>query len=131
MPPVVEARALVDYQARLNRDDKIFDIDGLIAAAEGTDALLICGTEPMTPEVLARLPSSVKIIACFTAGYDHVDLAAAKARGIIVTHAPDALTDAVADLTLLLLLGAARRGVPARARRSCGAAAGTTCICSI
>ena len=58
MPPVVEARALVDYQARLNRDDKIFDVDGLIAATEGTDALLICGTEPMTPEVLACLTSA-------------------------------------------------------------------------
>ena len=131
MPPRVEARALSNYDARLNREDNIYNTDGLIAAAEGADGLLICGTEPMTPEVIARLPSSVRIIACFTAGYDHVDLAAAKARGIIVTHAPDALTDAVADLTLLLLLGAARRGVPARARRSCGAAAGTTYICSI
>ncbi len=109
MPPAVEARALLDYEVRLNRDDKIYDVDGLIAAAAGADAMLICGTEPITPDLLARLPESVKIIACFTAGYDHVDLAAAKARGIVVTHAPDALTDAVADITLLLLLGAARR----------------------
>ncbi|MEC9454489.1 MAG: D-glycerate dehydrogenase [Pseudomonadota bacterium] len=109
MPPAVEARALSSYDARLNRDDKIYDFDGLIAAAEGADGLLICSSEPMTREVFARLPESVKIVACFTAGYDHVDLAAAKARGIVVTHAPDALTDAVADLTLLLLLGAARR----------------------
>jgi len=109
MPPRVEARALVSYNARLNQEDKIYDADRLIAAAEGVDGLLICGTEPMTSGVLARLPSSVKIIACFTAGYEHVDLAAAEARGIVVTHAPDALTDAVADLTLLLLLGAARR----------------------
>ena len=109
MPPAVEARALSSYDARLNRDDKIYDFNGLIAAAEGADGLLICSSEPMTREVFARLPESVKIVACFTAGYDHVDLAAAKARGIVVTHAPDALTDAVADLTLLLLLGAARR----------------------
>lgn len=109
MPPRVETRALSDYDARLNRDDKIYDVDGLIAAAEGADAMLICGTEPMTPAVVARLPGSVKIIACFTAGYDHVNLAAAEERGIVVTHAPDALTDAVADITLLLLLGAARR----------------------
>jgi len=109
MPPLVEARALNSYDARLNREDKVYNPDSLIAAAKGADGLLICGTEKMTAEALARLPSSVKIIACFTAGYDHVDLAAAKALGIVVTHAPDALTDAVADITLLLLLGAARR----------------------
>ena len=42
MPPAVEARALSSYDARLNRDDKIYDFDGLIAAAEGADGLLIC-----------------------------------------------------------------------------------------
>ena len=109
MPPAVEARAVASYAARLNPDDKIYDADSLIAAADGADGMLICSSEPMTREVFQRLPESVKIVACFTAGYDHVDLAAAKARDITVTHAPDALTHAVADLTLLLLLGAARR----------------------
>ena len=109
MPPLVEARAIENYTARLNREDKIYDADGLIAAAEGVDALLTCGTEPLPRETFECLPKSVKIVACFTAGYDHVDLAAAEARNIVVTNAPDALTDAVADITLLLLLGAARR----------------------
>ncbi len=109
MPPLVEVRALSSYAVRLNRDDEIYDSDGLIAAAEGAAALLTCGTEPLPREMFERLPDSVKIVACFTAGYDHVDLAAAEARGIVVTNAPDALTDAVADITLLLLLGAARR----------------------
>jgi lactate dehydrogenase-like 2-hydroxyacid dehydrogenase len=109
MPPAVEARAVLSYEARLNRVDEIYDSDGLIAAAEGAEALLVCSSEPMTREVFMRLPDSVKITACFTAGYDHVDLEAARERGITVTNAPDALTDAVADLTLLLLLGAARR----------------------
>ena len=109
MPPLVEARAIENYTARLNREDKIYDAEGLIAAAEGVDALLTCGTEPLPRETFESLPKSVKIVACFTAGYDHVDLAAAEARNIVVTNAPDALTDAVADITLLLLLGAARR----------------------
>ena len=108
MPHAVEARALAGYDARLNRDDIKFDADSLIAAADGADALLLCN-EALTRETVARLPGSVKITALFTAGHDHVDLAAAKERGMIVTNAPDALTDAVADLTLLLLLGAARR----------------------
>ncbi|MDA0231716.1 MAG: D-glycerate dehydrogenase [Proteobacteria bacterium] len=109
MPPLVEVRATASYAARLNRDDKVYDADGLIAAAKGADAMLVCGTERLPREMVERLPDSVKIVACFTAGYEHVDLAAAEERGIVVTHAPDALTDAVADITLLLLLGAARR----------------------
>ena len=109
MPPLVAARAVASYEARLNPEDKVYIPDALIAAAEGADGMLIAGTEKMTREAFGRLPGSVKIIACFTAGYDHVDLDAAKARGVVVTHAPDALTDAVADIALLLLLGAARR----------------------
>jgi lactate dehydrogenase-like 2-hydroxyacid dehydrogenase len=108
MPPLVEARAIDSYAARLNRDDNVYDADGLITAAEGADALLTCGTEPLPREMFQRLPDCVKIIASFTAGYDHIDLAAAEERGIVVTNAPDALTDAVADITLLLLIGAAR-----------------------
>ncbi|MBR45303.1 MAG: D-glycerate dehydrogenase [Rhodospirillaceae bacterium] len=109
MPPLVAARAVENYDARLNPDDKVYTPDALIAAAEGVDGMLIAGTEKMTREAFGRLPESVKIVACFTAGFDHVDLDAAKARGVVVTHAPDALTDAVADISLLLLLGAARR----------------------
>jgi len=109
MPPLVEARAVESYDVRLNPEDEIFAPDALIAAAEGADGMLIAGTEKMTREAFAHLPGSVKIVACFTAGFDHVDLDAAKESGVVVTHAPDALTDAVADVAMLLLLGAARR----------------------
>ena len=84
MPPLVEARAIENYTARLNREDEIYDAEGLIAAAEGVDALLTCGTKPLPRETFESLPKSVKIVACFTAGYDHVDLAAAEARNIVV-----------------------------------------------
>ena len=58
--------------------------------------------------MIQQLPGSIKIIATFSVGYEHIDTAA-KARGMIVTNTPDVLTDATADITLLLLLGAARR----------------------
>jgi glyoxylate reductase len=62
----------------------------------------------MTPDFLKRLPDNIKIIATFSVGFDHVDVPAAKARGLAVTNTPDVLTDATADIALLLMLGAAR-----------------------
>ena len=97
------------YDAWLNPSDRVYGPKGLLVAAEGADGMLIAGTEKMTRKAFAGLPGSVKIVACFTAGFDHVDLEAAKERGVVVTHAPDALTDAVADIAMLLLIGAARR----------------------
>jgi glyoxylate reductase len=58
--------------------------------------------------IIAKLPSSVKIVATFSVGYEHVDIAAARERDIAVTNTPDVLTDATADIALLLILGTAR-----------------------
>jgi len=59
--------------------------------------------------VITRLPESVRAIANYSVGYDHVDTQAAKARGLIVTNTPEVLSDATAELTMMLMLGAARR----------------------
>ena len=59
--------------------------------------------------MIAQLPNDVKIIANFSVGVDHCDLAAAKDKGIVVTNTPDVLSDATAEIAILLLLGAARR----------------------
>ncbi len=110
LPDAVEARLVRDYDARLNPDDALYTADGLVAAAEGTDAILPCHTEKFTADVVARLPACVKAIANFSVGVDHVDLQAAKNKGIIVTNTPDVLSDATAEIAMLCLLGAARRG---------------------
>ena len=68
-----------------------------------------CHTEHFSAAVIDRLPATVKVIANFSVGVDHVDLVAAKARGIIVTNTPDVLSDATAEVAMLLILGAARR----------------------
>jgi len=111
MPEAVHARLLRDYRVVPNEDDHAFSAEELISAARDAqaDALLICATDPMDADVIAALPDSVKTIATFAVGVDNIDLAAAKARGIVVANTPDVLTDACADIAMLLTLAAARR----------------------
>ncbi len=109
LPEAVEARLRRDYDARLNPDDRFYPSDEMIALADGADAILPCYTENLSADVIARLPESVRAIVSFSGGVNHVDLEAAKARGIVVTNTPDVLSDATAEIALLLMLGAARR----------------------
>jgi lactate dehydrogenase-like 2-hydroxyacid dehydrogenase len=114
LPEAVEARLMRDYDARLNSADTIYSTDELLELAEGVQVIIPCHTENLRGEVIARLPVSVKAICCFSVGYDHVDLEAAKARGIIVTNTPEVLSEATAEIAMLLMLGAARRGYEAQ-----------------
>ncbi len=109
LPDAVEARLLRDYEARLNPTDEVYSADELVKRAAGVDAILPCHSEKFTGEVIARLPTSVRAIANFSVGYDHVDVQAAKEHGLIVTNTPEVLSDATAELTMMLMLGAARR----------------------
>ena len=109
LPEAVETRLRRDYTPLFNSDDHVYTTDELIDHADGADALLPCHSEHLDAAAIARLPASIKAIANFSVGVDHVDLAAAKARGIIVTNTPDVLSDATAEVALLLMLGAARR----------------------
>lgn len=109
LPEAVEQRLQRDYAPVLNPDDRLYSSDELLAAAGRADALLICHTEHMSADLIDRLADSVRVIANFSVGVDHVDLAAARARGIVVTNTPDVLADATAEITMLCMLGAARR----------------------
>jgi len=93
----------------LNPDDDLYTSDEIIERAKTADAIMPCHTERFNADVIARLPERVRAIANFSVGYDHVDIEAAKARGLIVTNTPEVLSDATAELTLMLMLGAARR----------------------
>jgi lactate dehydrogenase-like 2-hydroxyacid dehydrogenase len=123
LPPEVEARAADHYQLRLNLADTPTDGPGLIARCAGAAALLVCPADRLDAATVAALPESVRVIATYSVGTDHIDLATARARGIVVTNTPDVLTDATADIALLLLLGAARRA--AEGERMMRAAPGT------
>jgi lactate dehydrogenase-like 2-hydroxyacid dehydrogenase len=109
LPDAVEARLRRDYDARLNPDDSLYSPAEIIERSRGARAILPCHTEQFTADVLERLPADVRIIANFSVGYDHVDVNAARARGIVVTNTPDVLSDATAELTMMLMIGAARR----------------------
>lgn len=109
LPDAVEDRLRRDYDARLNPDDRLYSRDDLVERSRGTHAILPCHTEHFTADVLQRLSSDVRIIANFSVGYDHVDLDAARTKGIVVTNTPDVLSDATAELTMMLMIGAARR----------------------
>lgn len=109
LPDAVEDRLRRDYEPILNPTDTLYSSDEIIKIAEKVDAILPCHTEKFTAEVIERLPDNVKAIANFSVGYDHVDCEAAKKRGLIVTNTPDVLSDATAEITIMLMLGAARR----------------------
>jgi lactate dehydrogenase-like 2-hydroxyacid dehydrogenase len=105
----VQARAARDYRAILNAEDRVFSRDELIAACQTVDAVLPCHSEVFDSGVIAALPPRLRVIANHSVGTDHVDLAAAKAKGVIVTNTPDVLSDATAEIAILCMLGAARR----------------------
>ena len=106
----VHARVQRDYEAVLNLEDRVLSREELIAACRTVDAVIPCHSEIFSAEVIARLPSRLRVIANHSVGVDHVDLDAAKAKGVIVTNTPDVLSDATAEIAILCMLGAARRG---------------------
>jgi lactate dehydrogenase-like 2-hydroxyacid dehydrogenase len=109
-PRDVMARARRDYTVLAeNTEDTVLTADELVRRAEGAEAILCAAGDPLHAETIARLPATLRAIATFSVGLDHIDLAAARARGIIVSNTPDVLTDATAELTMLLILAAARR----------------------
>ena len=109
LPPSVEERLRRDYDCHLNPDDHSYSTEELLEKAAGARGILPCHTDRFSADVFDRLPSSVEIVANFSVGYDHVDVEAAKKKGVVVTNTPDVLSDATAEVTMLLLLGAARR----------------------
>ncbi len=104
-----ERRAARDYEVILNPEDRLHNADEIVAMSARVDAMLPCHSEQFTADVVARLDPRLKIIANHSVGVDHCDLDALKARGIVVTNTPDVLSDATAEIAMLLLLGAARR----------------------
>ena len=80
LPPEVEARAACDYIIRANPEDMPLDTAALTARCIGAEALVVCPADPMPAETIAALPDSVRILASFSVGTDHIDLAAARSR---------------------------------------------------
>ncbi len=109
LPDAVEARLERDYEAGLNRSDIPFGPEKIAEFSRGRDAVLTCPADRFDAALIGNLDASVRIIATFSVGHEHIDLKAAAGRGITVTNTPEVLTEATADTALLLILTAARR----------------------
>jgi lactate dehydrogenase-like 2-hydroxyacid dehydrogenase len=109
----VEARLKQDYELRRNKIGAKFTAEELLSSADGADAMFVTPADRLDAGFFNRVASSVTVIATHSVGYDHIDLKAAAARKIAIAYIPGISTDAVADITLLLLLGASRRAYEA------------------
>ena len=104
-----EEKASKIFDAKLNGNDELYSQSKLIELSQGCDAILTSITDKMDKDTINKLPDSIKAISNFAVGFGNIDLEAAKDRNIIVTNTPDVLTDATAEIAMLLILGAARR----------------------
>ena len=104
-----EDKAKELFNANINLNDELYSQKKLIEMSAGCDGILSALTDKLDAETINQLPDSVKIISNFAVGFGNIDLEAAKKRGIAVTNTPDVLTDATAEIGVLLILGACRR----------------------
>lgn len=121
MPPAVTERARAEFDAVLP-EGRDMAADEMVRALERhrADALLFSSNVKLDAGLIARLPDGVRIAATCSVGYEHIDVAAAEARGLVVTNTPDVLTDATADLAFMLVLCACRRAWEAAALMRAG-----------
>jgi len=104
-----EDYALKIFDAKLNKEDKIITKKELIEKSEDCDGILSSLTEKIDSDVISKLSNKIKIISNFAVGFGNIDTSAAKKRNIVVTNTPDVLTEATAEIAILILLGATRR----------------------
>lgn len=109
LPDYVKADLMAEFDTTFNESGALMSQDALVQSAAGKDAILVYVADKVDRSCIERLPKSVKAIATYSVGYDHIDLEAARERGIAVFHTPDVLTNTVAEATILLILSAARR----------------------
>ena len=109
LPLACEERIAKTYTLRLGDDAVVYTPEILAQHAAGAAAVLVTPGEPITAAVIAALPTTVRVISSNSVGFEHIDLEAAQTRGLRVTNTPGVLTDATADIALLLILAATRR----------------------
>ena len=97
------------FDSRFNVNDVPMTAEEIVKSADEVDALVPTVTDNLNAHLISQLPNSVKLIANFGVGINHIDIAYANSLGIVVTNTPDVLTEDTADLTVALLLAAPRR----------------------
>ena len=102
------------FNAKLNNNDELFTPDEILKYSKDCEGILAFTTTLLNKDLIKQLPSSIKIISNYAVGFGNIDIEAAKKKGIVVTNTPEVLTDATADISILLLLGASRRAYEGR-----------------
>ena len=97
------------FNVKLNKEDTLLTKDELISKSSDCDGILSSITEKFDADAISKLSDKVKIISNFAVGFGNINLEQAKKKNIVVTNTPDVLTDATAEIAMLVLLGAARR----------------------
>ena len=111
LPQGIEARMRDLFDARPNLDDVPMDANALKTAVKSADVLVPTVTDRVGAEIIEAAGPQLKLIANFGVGFNHIDVKAARAKGIAVSNTPGVLTDATADITMTLMLAVTRRAV--------------------
>lgn len=109
LPDQVETRMRELFEARLNLDDRPLSKEELIAAVQEAEVLVPTITDRIDADLLSLAGKQLRLIANYGNGIDHIDVAAANARGITVTNTPNVLSEDTADMTMALMLAVPRR----------------------
>ncbi len=104
-----EDKAVKTFKPIFNTNDELYSQKKVIEMSNGCDGILSSLTDKMDKQTIDKLPDTIKIISNFAVGFGNIDLEAAKSRGIAVTNTPEVLSDATAEIGILLILGACRR----------------------
>ena len=104
-----EDKAVKTFKPIFNTNDELYSQTKVIEMSNECDGILSSLTDKMDKQTIDKLPDTIKIISNFAVGFGNIDLEAAKSRGIAVTNTPEVLSDATAEIGILLILGACRR----------------------
>ena len=104
-----EKKLAENFEVTLNKNDDPIPYEELIKLANQYDGMAVSGWDKFDENFFNNMNGRLKIIATFSVGYDHIDIKSAKEKNIIITNTPNVLNDAVAEITLLLMLATCRK----------------------
>ncbi len=111
LPEPAQAPFAARFASRFNRHGRTLTGAELVEGCGSATGLVVTATDAVPAALIGALPASMRVLATYSVGHDHIDLAAAARRDLVVLSTPDVLTDSCADTAMLLMLGAARRVV--------------------
>ena len=109
MTDEAEKKLAENFEVTFNKNDDPIPYEELIKLANQYDGMVVSGWDKFDENFFNNMNGRLKIIATFSVGYDHIDIKSAKEKNIIITNTPNVLNDAVAEITLLLMLATCRK----------------------